>query len=505
MEKIKKFTEEAILNLQEEERDMKIAMLEIQQKFRELLLEQNVMTSGRVKSPESLREKILRKSYHVEFEGGKDLIGKLDDVIGVRIICLLHSNEEEVWNNISKSFKEQIIDGVEYFVNDNGLWLKKTILPVPQKNGHDIYKIHGFYEKDKTKYNFELQIKSLVHMLWGEIEHMLFYKNYDYIVDNIFYNHVMEALFKSLIGIDTQLESITKQMLGKNDELMFSELKRMLAKILYEKVNPAVECLFGCKIDLRDCYDSVIELTLHKYYIFDYKECLNKVQEVTKQINNIRVEKIESTIPIYSYSKSALDHKRKAEISEIISKKIQLDVNWQLFAFLAGELCSISGQKNIIESISDYFLKLYSYEDELNEVDDEKKYFVMSVSDDYLFKIIRRFDYYWLISNKSFINDMILFAMNLISDTIIIDKYDDIKKPSTLLCNLLFLKTCIHFDKNIKVEVLEEILEVSNNDIWAPEIFKSHEFKKLISNFGNNEEESYNRLKEIIRSDEVGL
>ena len=40
---------------------------------------------------------------------------------------------------------------------------------------------------DSVPVRIELQIKSLTNYFWGEIEHSLFYKNYDYTISNDFY------------------------------------------------------------------------------------------------------------------------------------------------------------------------------------------------------------------------------------------------------------------------------------------------------------------------------
>lgn len=45
-----------------------------------------------------------------------------------------------------------------------------------KKNGFEIYRIDGVYEYNDQLFNFELQIKSLVNVFWGEIEHKIIYK-----------------------------------------------------------------------------------------------------------------------------------------------------------------------------------------------------------------------------------------------------------------------------------------------------------------------------------------
>lgn len=502
MEKLNTFTTDALSKLKCEEDNLNIAMIEIQKIFREILKNHNILISGRVKSPESLKGKILKNSSHIKFVSGSELISDLNDIIGVRVICLLHSYEDYVWNYLQENFTVTKLEGLDYLVFEDILWLKKIQLPVPQKNGHPIYKIHGHYKKSEVTFNFELQIKSLVHMLWGEIEHMLFYKNYEYLLENDTYGYIMDTLYNSLISIDSQLESIKKQMLGKDESIIFSELKRMLAKILYESVNPTIDQLFECKFDLRECYDSVIEVTLHKNYIFDYKHCLEKMDVVISQIRRIQLDKLSSDIPCYIYSKEQHDNESHAAMSQIISDNMKNNYSWRLFVFLAGETCALQGDNDIIGAISKYFFKLYSYDEDLDEIDKKKHKIVISVNDSYILKLIEKFHHFWLIKNSTHIYEYIIKIMRLISK-IVIDDCENIDTASKLMVNVLFINTCLDFSEEVPLFILEEIYRDAENDVWAPEIFKNHEFKKLIDNFDKNQADSIVKLKEIINSGEV--
>lgn len=507
MKKIAKFTEEALNALSKKEENMKISMLDIQKYFLSLLSGQNVIGTGRVKSPASLKEKILRKSYHVKFDHGEKLIESLDDVIGVRMICLLHSEEDNVWKIIKSYFSEEMENGVSSYVNaEKNIYLEKLTLPVTQKNGHDIYKIHGFYLHEKEKYNFELQIKSLIHMLWGEIEHMLFYKNYEYIIDNSFYGSVMDSMYGNLMSIDTQLKNITQQMRWKNDHILFDELKRMLAKILYEKVNPIIESLLGCMIDLRECYDSVIEVVLHMSYYFSYQECLENVQQVVRKINEISIDKLNDDIPYYEYSVRWKRNERLEKISGIISDKSKINVYYRLFVFLVGEMCDKQGALDVIETVSDYYLRIFSYEDDLEdeELGTKRGKFIIDATDAFLLEIIERFDFYWIINNKSYLMELIQKELYLVR-AIDIDEADDIAKAAALMKDILLLVTLLDKNESLNESLLKEIYEMSQNDVWNLEELRSKEYFELIQNYRADENVSRKKLTEILNCGEVGL
>lgn len=507
MEDISGFTKAALDTLSANEEKMKIAMFDIQKYFLGLIDNHNVIGSGRVKSNNSLREKILRKSYHVKYDSGADLISSLDDIIGVRIICLLHNEEESTWKKIASKLKEIELGKIKYYVNDEEtIFLEKIKLPVPQKNEHDIYKIHGYYLLDKERYNFELQIKSLVHMLWGEIEHLLFYKNYEYIIDNSFYSSVMDSMYRNLMNIDSQLKDITNQMRGKNDLVMFDELKRMLAKILYEKVNPAIESLLGCMIDLRECYDSVIEVVLHLSYYYSYQECLEHVQEVVAKINSIDIESLKTDIPYYEYTDRFSRDERIKNLSKIISKRSKENVYYRLFVFLVGDMRDKRGAKDIIETVTEYYLKILRYEDDLedDEINTIRERLISSVVDNFIFEIVTNYDFYWIINNNSYLMQMIRSVMSIVRG-IDLDESDDITKVSVLMKDILIMNILIDKNKNVSEQLLQEIYDMSENDVWNKEEFRNEEFCEIIKNYKLNEGESRKKLKEILSAKEVGL
>ncbi len=60
-------------------------------------------------------------------------------------------------------------------------------------------------------FNFELQIKSLVNVFWGEIEHKIIYKNNNYTVWDSFFKDIMGSINENLSMIDKQLHIIDDQ------------------------------------------------------------------------------------------------------------------------------------------------------------------------------------------------------------------------------------------------------------------------------------------------------
>ena len=66
--------------------------------------------SCRVKSIESLREKILRNHYYKRYPNANELIYKLSDLIGIRIECRFGDDEKKIYRFLKKYFNKNQIN-----------------------------------------------------------------------------------------------------------------------------------------------------------------------------------------------------------------------------------------------------------------------------------------------------------------------------------------------------------------------------------------------------------
>ena len=71
--------------------------------------------SYRIKSPESLREKILRHNFYIKYKTPENLINNLSDLIGFRIECRFIEDEKKIYDDIVELFKIELEDG--YYTN----------------------------------------------------------------------------------------------------------------------------------------------------------------------------------------------------------------------------------------------------------------------------------------------------------------------------------------------------------------------------------------------------
>ena len=193
---------------------------------KELLPEQKLFDNieSRVKSQESFQEKIHRKDYlHIwqvedDIKANQRLIAtNLPDLIGFRINCFFWPDESKIYEILEKYYAGHNFPNFTLDFSEN----KK------QKNGHIIYKLTGKYTEptDREKvYNFEIQIKSIMHNIWGEVDHKTVFKSRDYDADCSSKKTITEELFHILQASDKQLLTLLGR---KNDE------KRLIYALFY--------------------------------------------------------------------------------------------------------------------------------------------------------------------------------------------------------------------------------------------------------------------------------
>jgi ppGpp synthetase/RelA/SpoT-type nucleotidyltranferase len=177
---------------------------------------------SRVKKIKSFSEKIVKKHYYKWIEDENETqqsiqekIGlNLTDVIGFRFNCYFFNEEEIVYNTIKSIFDDFDISGkkphkyqeIELNFNEN----------TQQKNGRKIYKFSGTY---KNQVKFEVQIKSMIKDLWGEVEHHTTYKAKRIDSKKSVKERIQNESLIILESIDKELEFLYKD-LSEPDQLI---------------------------------------------------------------------------------------------------------------------------------------------------------------------------------------------------------------------------------------------------------------------------------------------
>lgn len=169
---------------------------------------------SRIKDADTFEEKLFRKNYIQDWDitDNKDenqhiIKISLTDLIGIRINCFFAHHEFLLYNEL-QIHQSELSDCTLNF-NEN----------TEQANGHPIYKFSGIY---KGQYNFEVQIKSIVHNVWGEVEHKTVYKNptFDGYIDKK--REIAEALYEVLLASDKELFSVFN--MGETEDQLIRSL-----------------------------------------------------------------------------------------------------------------------------------------------------------------------------------------------------------------------------------------------------------------------------------------
>ena len=147
------------------------ALLEVETKFKvlnerfSLNHERNPieMIKTRMKSPESIREKLNRRNLPFSL----DSLDQIHDIAGIRVIC---------------SFVDDIYFLSDCLLKQDDICLieKKDYITNPKENGyrslHLIVEVPVFLENEKRLMKVEVQLRTIAMEFWANLEHRLRYK-----------------------------------------------------------------------------------------------------------------------------------------------------------------------------------------------------------------------------------------------------------------------------------------------------------------------------------------
>ena len=290
--------------------------------------------NSRVKSSISLKEKILRNNYYIKYKSPKILFDNLSDLIGVRIECRFIEDEIEIYKRIKELFNSQKCDGYYYNAKNPNILLKlDEEQPQVQKNGFTIFRIDGKYVCNGKSVNFELQIKSLVNMFWGEVEHKILYKNFNYMLGEQFFRDIMASLKDNLTMIDRQLMILYNHLNEMNEttsEIRRAQTEALLSKIIYEIYSVKIKEKFGFIVDFRKSCDVVMNYVLKKDRPVERQEYTDIFIKVLERFNEISSNEICFNEYIEFEREIYFEDSFSKKIGESILQIINKDFKWNL-------------------------------------------------------------------------------------------------------------------------------------------------------------------------------
>lgn len=250
---------------------------EIESKIQNILNNTSILCRyfGRIKSPESIREKIKSKKYK---ENGK----KLTDIIGIRIIVYFPDDIEIIASELIKYFEivNCEIDKPEHDsfgpIRHNYVFIHPTL----SREHLRVYFDDCFEQIDST---FEIQLRTILSEGWHEIEHDLRYKH-----KNDWEGH--PELSRTLNGIFATLNTSEWTMLKIFDEMAYKNYKKsshesMLRHKLRMRIKQSTLSneLSVYLTNNRDISKKIIRLNRQKFILW----IIENAKSIPKTIDNI--------------------------------------------------------------------------------------------------------------------------------------------------------------------------------------------------------------------------
>lgn len=151
---------------------------------------------NRIKSIESICEKLNRKELEISIEAAKE---NLTDIAGIRVVC---SYIEDIYM-IAKMLKMQdditIVREIDYIKN-------------PKANGyrslHLVVKVPVFFSDRKEIVPVEIQIRTIAMDFWASLEHQLKYKTAETIPPSV--AKELQECAENIAATDLKMQSIYK-------------------------------------------------------------------------------------------------------------------------------------------------------------------------------------------------------------------------------------------------------------------------------------------------------
>lgn len=174
---------------------------------------------SRIKSPESIYKKILRKGCSFSLESIKK---NIRDIAGIRITCSFIEDIYELYEMIAKQKDIKVLECKDYIKN-------------PKPNGyqslHLILEIPIFMSDHEERVFVEVQIRTIAMDFWASLEHKIYYK-YDKEVPERILLELKDAaslaaeLDQRMERIHQELSVIKKSNNEKDDERYFLHIPK---------------------------------------------------------------------------------------------------------------------------------------------------------------------------------------------------------------------------------------------------------------------------------------
>lgn len=175
-------------------------------------------TKYRIKDPEHLRDKLIRKAItSIENDTVFDitqenLFSKINDLAGFRIIHLHTRQIEEIDNELKRIFNEerwQIIEGptARTWDEESSRYFEKIGFQIhPSPNLNMYTSVHYVIQPNSSSsITCEIQVRTLMEEVWGEVDHSI---NYPHRTESLSCREQIKALARATSSCSSLVDSI---------------------------------------------------------------------------------------------------------------------------------------------------------------------------------------------------------------------------------------------------------------------------------------------------------
>ena len=156
--------------------------------------------TSRVKSPDSLVEKVARKGIEPDFAAIRDSI---TDIAGVRVTCSFVSDVYRLFDLLARQ-------------DDITVRRVKDYIAEPKSNGyqslHAIVEVPVFLSTGRVDVPVEVQFRTIAMDFWASLEHKIYYK-YDSQVPDRLLDELKDAAV-SAAELDQRMERLHRELHG---------------------------------------------------------------------------------------------------------------------------------------------------------------------------------------------------------------------------------------------------------------------------------------------------
>lgn len=299
-----RYIDKALTTLDEKHDQLEVISKLLQMEFTEIMklyTMDYLNITTRVKSRDSLKEKILRQGYYKKYNDPIRLIYQLSDLIGVRIECRFEQDERAIYKMLKKHFNIRNEEG--YYYNEMNPNVKLSLdgrQPQKQKNGFKIFRIDGIVTDTNTDLPFELQIKSLVNSFWGEIEHKIIYKNYNYLLVDDLLIEMMHSIKNNLALLDKQLLTIYRNVEQRqtDEDYQRKTLEDVMAKMCNDVFAKQLKEQIGMNVNIKKACQTIMKYTFSPTEMLEFTEMSESLIKALERISEIANENVEFNVPI---------------------------------------------------------------------------------------------------------------------------------------------------------------------------------------------------------------